>query len=340
MRSGGLRVLLTTIVMAGVIASGGCGGKDSSNQREVVVYCSVDQEVAEPIFREFTRLTGVKVLARYDSESSKTVGLIQRLRAEQADPVADVLWSSEVFDTIALARDGMLSSYQSSVTSAWPKEFTGDDGLWHGFALRGRVIVYNTARVPADQVPARLEDLLDGRWKGRLVMARPHAGTTRGEVASWFAHYGPERATEILQGLKANGIRLVDGNSLVVRSVKDGEADVGLTDTDDVYNGQRNGWPVAMAPLNQGGDGALAIPNTVALIRGAPHPRPAAQLIDFLLSEKVEAMLAESDFHSTPVRPDLAEKFPQYRVEPRLRIDYSTVTENLPNALKAGEVLN
>ena len=97
-------------------------------------------------------------------------------------------------------------------------------------------------------------------------MAAPEFGTTGGDVASWFAHYDSARATEILEGLKANDIRLVAGNSTAVRMVATGQADVCFTDTDDVYAAQRNGWPIAMNPLDQGGAGALVIPNTAALL--------------------------------------------------------------------------
>ena len=64
---------------------------------------------------------------------------------------------------------------------------------------------------------------LDPKWKGRLVMARPEFGTTGGDVASWFAHYGVAGAEEILRGLKANEVRLVSGNSMAVRMVATGQ---------------------------------------------------------------------------------------------------------------------
>ena len=322
-----------------LLAAAGCRRDDSPGAQRVVVYCSVDQLTAERILAEFTKRTGVKVLARYDAEASKTVGLVQRLRAERKAPAADVFWSGEIFHTIRLARDGLLSPYSSDATSDWPKQFAAPDRRWHAFALRGRVIVYNTSRLSAEAAPKRLEDLLAPEWRGRIVMARPHAGTTGGDVASWFAHYGQQRGREILEGLKANDVRLVDGNSLVVSLVARGEADVGFTDTDDVHAGLRNGWPVAMHPLDQGGAGSLAIPNTVALVAGAPHGRQAGMLIDFLLSEQVEVMLAESDLHTAPIRPALAEKFSAYSIAHPLAVDYGRIADELPLAIRtAGEV--
>lgn len=309
-------------------------------RRQVVLYCSVDQAVAEPIIAEFEKQTGIKVLARFDTEAGKTVGLVQRIRAEASRPLADVFWSSEIFYTIRLSREGLLAPYSSDKTESWPDGFADPNARWYGFALRARVIAYNTKRVSAEDAPRTLEDVLDSKWKGRLVMATPKFGTTGGDVASWFAHYGVDRAREILLALKANRIRLVEGNSTAVRMVATGQADVCFTDTDDVYAAQRNGWPVAMNYLDQAGEGPLAIPNTAAVIKGTAHPEEAKKLMDFLLSEQLEEMLVRSDSHNCPVHPSLAEQFKLYAIPHPLSVDYERVADQLPTAIQtAREIL-
>jgi iron(III) transport system substrate-binding protein len=342
-RHASLLLLLAGSVL-NLIGLASCRARSSSDAptREVVVYCSVDQDVAEPILAEFTRQSGIKVLARYDTEASKTSGLVQRLRAESASPLADLFWSADVFYSIRLARDGLLTPLPRSDATTRPAWADDPAGRWRGFAARQRVLAFHTGRVPADQAPRTLEDLLDAKWKGRLVMARPQFGTTGSDLASWFAHYGHDRAKEILRGLAANRIAQVDGNSVVVRMIATGQADVGLTDTDDVYNGQRNGWPVAMNPLDQGGAGALTIPNAASLVRGGPHQDEARELAAFLLSPRVETLLAESDMHASPLHPAVAAdpKFAKYAIVKPLAIDFTQVADQLPEAIRAaGEIL-
>ncbi len=311
------------------------GCRSEAPRQEVVLYCSADQQVAEPIIAEFQRQTGITVLARFDTEADKTVSLVNRLRAEAAHPAADVFWSNEVFYTIRLAREGLLAPYEgdNAAVLAWPEAFRDGPRRWHGFALRARVIAYGTRRVAADQAPGRLEDLLDGRWKDRIVMASPEAGTTGGDVASWLAHYGKGRAEEIMRGLKANRIRLAGSNSAAVQMIVAGQADVALTDTDDVYAAQRDGKPVAMKYLDQGGDGALVIPNTVAVMKGGPHPAAARRLVEFLLSERAERMLAEGDSHNAPVGA-AAKDFPALAIPRPLRVDPDAVVDCLPAAIE------
>jgi len=328
-------VTARTLILCALAAASGPSCSDAKTDDEVVLYCSVDQDFARGILADFEKRTGLRVRVRFDEEARKTTGLVMRLRAQAEHPAADVFWSSEVFQTIRLAQDGLLAPYDGPEAKAWPAQFADPNGRWHAFALRGRVIAYDTRRVKPAEAPQRLEDLLDARWKHRLVMARPQFGTTRGDVASWFAHYGPARAKEILAGLRANGVRLVQGNSTAVRMVAQGQADVCFTDTDDVYVAQRNGWPIAMAPLDQGGAGALTIPNTAALVAGGPNPASARKLLAYLLSEEVELRLAASESHNMPVRATLPTKLAKYAIGAPLKVDYAEVARRMDEAMSA-----
>ncbi|MEN8127746.1 MAG: extracellular solute-binding protein [Planctomycetota bacterium] len=316
----------------------------NSPAKEVVLYCSVDQAVAEPIIARFEKETGIKVLARFDTEASKTVGLVQKIRAEKSNPAADVFWSSEIFYTIRLGHEELFEPFESETVVNWPKTFMDQNRRWYAFGLRGRVIAYNTNKVTEAQAPSSLEDCLEHEWKNRVVMARPQFGTTGGDVASWFALYGKEEAEKILQRLKNNGIRIVSGNSTAVRMVSTGQADICFTDTDDVYAGKRNGWPIGMKMLRRAGKGTLTIPNTAAIVRGAPHPENAGRLMDFLLGGEAEIMLLQSDSHNWPVMPGTHsdnDAYNEYRIPDPLEIDYKLVADNLEYALrKTGEILD
>src|SRR6476660_9899443 len=83
-------------------------GCDRQPAREAVLYTSIDQPIAAPIVREFEQKTGIKVTLVTDTEATKSVGLAERLRAEKANPQADVWWSNEIFHTINLADEGVL----------------------------------------------------------------------------------------------------------------------------------------------------------------------------------------------------------------------------------------
>ncbi len=70
-------------------------GCAKSTAHEVVVYTSEDQVFSEPIFRAFEAKTGITVKAVYDTEETKSTGVVNRLIAEEGSPQADVFWSND-----------------------------------------------------------------------------------------------------------------------------------------------------------------------------------------------------------------------------------------------------
>ena len=284
-----------------------------------MLYTSADDQIARLLADAFTAETGIDVQILGDTEATKTTGLVARILAERDNPVGDVWWSSEPMGTILLDEQGVLEAgaMQGSVPTDWPSELHDDNWTWVGFAQRARVIVYAKDRV-AD-APSTMRDLIDPKWKGRVGIARPQFGTTRGHMALLHARWGDEHFQGWLQGLKDNRVRLYAGNAGVVQAVAMGEIDVGLTDTDDVYAGQNNGWDVAMIPesvTQETGDdpttrseGTTSIPNTVAVISGGPNPDNARTLAAFLVSPTAERILSESASRNFPVHQSLADEF-------------------------------
>ncbi len=284
-----------------LLAAGGC--QVVASRPSVVIYTSVDQPFAEPILQDFESRTGIQVKAVYDVEAAKTTGLVSRLLAESSQPRADVFWSSEFAQTLVLKDRGALAPYDSPSAQGIPPQYRDPEAYWTGFAARARVIVANTRLLPEDRRPRSMFDLADGRYAaGEVGIASPLFGTTATHVAALYAAIGPARTQEYLKALLGRQVRVVDGNSVVRDMVASGELLVGLTDTDDAYGGVDRGDPLAVIFPDQEGVGTLVIPNTVALVKGAPHPEEAKRLIDYLLSREVEGELARGAAHQMPVR--------------------------------------
>lgn len=129
---------------------------------------------------------------------------------------------------------------------------------------------------------------------------------------------------------------IVDGNAIARDLVVQGEVPVGFTDTDDVNVVIQAGKSVAMIFPDQDGLGTLLIPNTVALIEGAPHPEQDKQLIDFLLSKAVESRLAFSDSMQIPVREGVETplQVPAYSAIRAMQVDYRAIADNLERAAR------
>ena len=306
---------LSLLLLSGCEGRGREEDPTSAPTDAVVVYCSVDIGFAEPILDDFARETGVKVYRQFDTEAGKTTGLLHKLLAERQNPRADVWWSSEIFGTMQLAAEGVLDSYRPTTADDIPQRYRDPGGRWTAFGLRGRVLAYDPKRTRAADLPRRWCDLVDPKYKGRVAMADPRFGTTRGHMATLLSLWGEPAMRHFYQGLRSNGFRRSDGNSHSVLLLVRGVVDFAATDTDDVFVAQRRGDSVEMVYPDldaPGGErptaGTLWIPCSVALVKGAPHGPAARKLIDYLASARIEERLYASDSTNVPVRPGLATK--------------------------------
>lgn len=273
-------------------------------QNEVVVYTSVDQVFSEPIFRLFEQQSGLTVRAVFDTEETKSTGVVNRLIAEGRNPRADVFWSGDPVRPFLLVKRGLVAPYRSPRAAGLPTGLRAADGTWTGFAARARVLLVNKKRLAASP-PRSLRELADPRWRGQVAIANPLFGTTTMHVAALFTTWGEKEARAFLERLKANRVRIASSNGEVKRLVVSGEIAIGLTDTDDAHEALASGAPVEMIYPDQEGLGALVMPTAALLLRGAPHPEAGKRLIDHLLSPEVERRLAESAAHM-PLRPGVA----------------------------------
>lgn len=252
---------------------------------DVVLYCAQDQMFAEPILEAFTRETGLKVEAVFDSEAVKSVGLANRILSEQKHPVADVFWGNEEFQTRRLAAAGV---------------FRATNG-WVAFGRRSRRLVVGSDRAPL--ASTAFTSLTNAEWRGKISLAAPWFGSTLSHFLALRAEWGDVRWRQWCRGLAANRPFLEEGNSQVVKRVARGEAWIGLTDSDDIRAIQREGVSLVAGPE------LWSIHNTVGVLRNAPRAEAAELLFQYLKSPAVQDRLyvagaLEVSTETTPGAPE------------------------------------
>ena len=168
----------------------------------------------------------------------------------------------------------MLAPFHPSHAGDLPATFRAKDGTWYGFAARARILIVNTKLVAEADRPKGIKDLLDPKWKGKIGIAKPLFGTTATHAACLFAAWGDDKAKAFFRDLKANGVHVFSGNKQVALAAGSGEIAIGLTDTDDAMGEIDAGSPVSIVYPDREADGlgTLFIPNTLAIIKGSPHP--------------------------------------------------------------------
>lgn len=299
----------------------------------MVVYSALDREFAIPILDAFERSTDgqTRVVAKYDVESTKTIGLVSRIIAESDQPICDLFWNNEIMHTVRLQKLGLLEPRSWQVERGYPADMMASDGSWCGFAARARILIVNTELIQdPSEYPQSVSELADPKWANQCAMARPLFGTTATHFAVLRESLGREAALEQLTAIRDNAV-ILSGNKQVALAVSSGQLKWGLTDTDDAIIERDHMLPVAIVFPDQAPDepGTLRIPNTIAVLKHAPHPVAASMLADYLVRPETEDRLAMGDSSQLPISPN--SKFPP-RVLPDqpvrwMRVDFEAAAE-------------
>lgn len=299
-------VLLLTLVPAcdrkPASANGARGGGGGGR---VVVYTSVDRIFAEPVLQAAGKSLGLDVVGVYDTEETKSTGLVNRLIAKKDNPDGDLFWSGDPARAAQLKAKGVTTAYAPKGSDRIAATFKDapPEGHWTGFSARTRVLLVNTNLVKPGEEPGSIFDLTDPKWKGKVAMPNPLFGTTSFHIAAIFETLGDEKARAWLDALKANGVQIVSSNGECKRQVAagGGGAAVGIADSDDAAEAIADGQPVRVVMLDQKlahgrteALGTLVIPNTISVIKGTRNIEGAMRVADFLLTEASLKMLAAS----------------------------------------------
>ena len=156
----------------------------AKKEGKVVYYTSIDLAVAEKIGKAFeAKYPGIAVRV----ERSGAERVFQRIGQEYSSRIfaVDVANSSDAAHFVAWKRDGWLSAYvPEDVAKFYPVEHRDPDGLFATCRVTLSVIGYNTNLVKAADAPKSFADLLDPKWKGKIV--KSHPGYSGGTMTATF----------------------------------------------------------------------------------------------------------------------------------------------------------
>jgi iron(III) transport system substrate-binding protein len=326
MSQGRLSIVVLAVVIAVVLWRVLAPGTANT----VVVYVSHDQVFSEPILKDFERDSGIKVKAVYDTEETKSAGVMNRLIAEKANPQADAYWANEPIRAEVLRQQGVSAPYHSPSAEGIPEQFRNPEGHWTGFSARARMLLVEQG---LKDKPVSIQAYTDLRFNGKAVIANPLFGTTTAHMAALFTLWGDDRAKAFLDAVRKNGVHISSSNGESADQVAAGAFQFTLVDSDDVHSRQKQGQPVegVYPDQEEGGLGCFIVPNAVLLIKGGPHPEAGKKLIDYLLSRETEKKLAYSDAAQIPLHPGVETPPGVRRLETLkvMKVDYAVVATKM-----------
>ncbi|HEX9690357.1 MAG TPA: extracellular solute-binding protein [Thermoanaerobaculia bacterium] len=231
-----------------------------------------------------------------------------RVRAERANPRADVWFGGPNLVFANGARDGLLEPFEPSWARSIPAESRHPQKLYFGLYRTPVVIVYNSAAVPAAEAPRDWDDLLDPRWKRKILIRDPLASGTMRAVWGTILERSIERTGSVEEGfgwlkkLDAQTKEYVFNPSILLEKLVRREGLVTVWDLPDTLFEMRRGPLAYSFPAS----GTPVIDDAIGLVRGAKHAEPAKALIEWLGGAEAQKLAAEKAYR-LPARTDLPE---------------------------------
>src|SRR5215471_12203232 len=281
----------------------------AQKEGEVVFYTTqiVDQ-ILRPLIKAFATVApGVQVkYVRADG-----LGLVVRMTNEaRAGRVQADMWCM-VDGVQALLRGGLVTEFEVASAKGLPAGLVDPNKRWIALNTGVRSAAYNTELIPPEQAPHNYQDLLNPRFKGKIVWNPKSMTGAWGFISTVIKGMGDERGMAYLRDLaKQDVVPLPIAIRAVLDRVIAGEYAIGLEmNNTHAAISAALGAPVKWVPLNPVSE-TLQV---AGISRGAPHPNAGKLFVDFMVSHAGQSIFREADY--LPMRPDVPAKIPELKPE-------------------------
>ena len=273
---------------------------------------SPEKQFREFFFDPFERKTGIKIF--YEGTNSSTN--LAKMRAEKAAPKRSLVFMDDVVLMTAMD-EKLLTPLPRSIAAlndVVPR-CIGTNRFWTNYMVMKSGVAMNTK---VGKPIASWNDLWQPWAKGRVIV--PSLTITEGLwvliMASSLKSGKPLKDAQFdidsgfakMKELKPNLLTIYNNAPQALSLLQQGEAwYVAGQFSQNVLRFKESGQPIDFAKPKEGG---FAMPQSVAMVSGAPLLDAAAQLVDFILGPDVQNKLSEV-LYSAPVnrRAKVAQKF-------------------------------
>ena len=260
----------------------------AKKEGQVVHYTSTDLPVAEKLAKAFeAKYPGIAV--RVERTGAERV--FQRIGQEYASNIhaVDVVNSSDAAHFIVWKRDGILAPYvPEDVAKFYPPEHRDPDGLFASWRVWLSIIAYNTNLVKAEDAPKGFADLLDPKWKGKIVKGHPgYSGTIM------TATYQLQRdlGWGWFEQLAKQNVMQVQSSADPPKKLELGERAV-MADGNEynILQFKETGRPVQPVYATEGSP-MIVGPN--GIFKGSPNPNAAKLFQSFCFSREAQQLIID-----------------------------------------------
>ena len=284
----------TMVLIAGLVGGGHAQTpskhlEGARKEGKVVWYTSLVLPSAEKVAKLFeTAYPDVKVEVHRTGSQRILQRVMQEMQANIKN--VDVIHTSDAGHYVFLKEKKLLAKYTPAGVEGFPAGFKDKDGYYYGLRATVNAIVYNTKAVSAAEAPKTWTDLLDPKWKGKMVTAHPgYSGVIATHVLALVHLHG----WDYFKTLAQNKLMIVQSANDPATVVSSGERVVAVDGGDyGAYQLKKKGNPVEIVYPKEG---VPLVVSPTAITAFAPHPNAARLFTDFTFTREVQQVMADSE---------------------------------------------
>ena len=318
-------------ILALSVALAGCGGGDKKAEKkatgtkgELMVYTSIYPDIIDNMCKPNVAKAFPEMKVNwFQGGTEKVVTKITgEIKAKKIG--ADVLMVAYPSYYLKLEDQKLLLPYKSKEE----KNLINDkaaDGAWYAVRVCNMIIAYNADKLKAEDAPKNWTDLADPKWKGKIAMPNPMlSGTAYVAVGALADKYG----WEYFDKLKANGLRVEEGNSAIQNKLLTGEYAAAMILEENILklaNTKKEPLKVIYPK-----DGVVQVPSPIAIFNTTKNPEGAKALVDWWLSKEGQQAVVKGWMHS--VRGDVKEPIGSVPTkgltDGKIKVDWRKLADN------------
>jgi iron(III) transport system substrate-binding protein len=303
----------------------------SSNQSRLLIYTPHGQDLLKDFIARYKQQYPNADVQFLDMGSRE---ILERVRVERNRPQADLWWGASHMTFQTAAEENLLLEFRPTWADKVPAAARDTADRWYGTYETPQVIAYNSDAVKAEEAPHDWDDVLDPKWRDKVLIRNPNPSDTMRVIFGamiwrFYKDTGtPDKAYDWLRKLDANVHEYTADGTLLMQKLGRREGLITLYNMPDVrlYKEQKN-FPVGYSvPAS----GTPAVIDGIALIRGGPNAEEAKRFYEFVTTPESLAYAAHK-YYRIPVRSDLdRSQLPAWMNEPftRMPVDWDLLRKN------------
>ncbi|HYM90833.1 MAG TPA: extracellular solute-binding protein [bacterium] len=296
--------LAATVILLGLLLAGSTRTMGQA-ANTLIIYTARDRAIFDYVVAKFEeRYPEFRGNVQVLNMGAQQV--LERIRAEKVNAQADIWWGGTQQAFQLASQEDLLQTINPPFASQIPAQDKAPNGTWFGEMLLPEMIMYNTQALKPNEAPQDWDDLIDPKWKGKIIIrAVAPSGTMHtifdAMIARFFKTDGnPNRGYDWLRKLDANTKEYAADPTTLYLKIARQEGLVTVWDLQDILIQQeKQGLPFGYVMPKSG---APVLVDGVAEVKGAKHPQAAERFLELLFSSEVRFALTAA-YYQIPTIP-------------------------------------